>query len=298
MTKYTNDMVAHVWAQGNECQGESNNGQFFFEGGNIYSYGKHFLIAMRDNNGIVLFTEQTYSVTTQRHISLTWQAMSQKQREECVHIPEFNTYAHVAQRGKNGKFKDVGLNHKKNWQWFKDELQKCLEQAATARKNSKWRMIEAMQVKAKMEKYKKYFGLRYKVPELEHNREELKKALAKRKQAEKRRLDKENKAKIKEFRAGKRVHIRGDFALLRITGDNIETSQGATFPIEHAKAAFRVIKVARKMQVAYTYKTDGPCYRLGHFKIDAIDSKGNVKAGCHKVKYDEIEQCAKALGLI
>jgi len=61
-----NSQVAHIWAQNNNETAHGSN--FYCEGGTIYSYGQHFPIA-RFTNGVCLFTNQTYSITTSQHIS-------------------------------------------------------------------------------------------------------------------------------------------------------------------------------------------------------------------------------------
>lgn len=72
---FANSMVAHVWAQQNQTEGRSSNGNFYFDGRALYSYGRHFPCAVfshwRDENGrtIVLTNEGRYSVSTSRHMS-------------------------------------------------------------------------------------------------------------------------------------------------------------------------------------------------------------------------------------
>ena len=51
MARYSNDMVAHVWAQMNKDSGDSNNGQFYFRGPRLYSYGSHFVAGFIDAKG-------------------------------------------------------------------------------------------------------------------------------------------------------------------------------------------------------------------------------------------------------
>ena len=72
-----NDAVAHYWA--NKTQSEATNGgNFFYENDIIYSYGRHFQIAKHvineERERAVLFTQQTYSNTTAKHISIVKQA--------------------------------------------------------------------------------------------------------------------------------------------------------------------------------------------------------------------------------
>jgi hypothetical protein len=76
---FDNAMVAHVWAQQEQDEGRSGNGNFYFSGPTIYSYGSHFPIATftRDAHGerCVLFTTGDYSVSTARHITYTSRAL-------------------------------------------------------------------------------------------------------------------------------------------------------------------------------------------------------------------------------
>lgn len=83
-TVFDNDMVAHVWAQdrtdGRQPHGRSSNGNFYFDGGALYSYGSHFMVAkaikLPDGTRIALFNERSYSISTSRHQRLARQAWS------------------------------------------------------------------------------------------------------------------------------------------------------------------------------------------------------------------------------
>jgi hypothetical protein len=46
-----------------------------------------------------------------------------------------------------------------------------------------------------------------------------------------------------------------------------------------------------------SYQHNGHSIHIGHFRIDAIDTEGNVRAGCHFIKRDEMERLATQLGL-
>lgn len=73
--------VAHLWAaQSQDDARTSGNGNFYFSGKTIYSYGSHFPIAKHvvNKKGIkaILFTELVYSSDTSKHISYTRGACS------------------------------------------------------------------------------------------------------------------------------------------------------------------------------------------------------------------------------
>ena len=84
---------------------------------------------------------------------------------------------------------------------------------------------------------------------------------------------------------------------LRVKGDLIETSHKAEFPIDDAINAFTAIKNVIKRNIGF--KCDNANrLKLGNFNIDTIDTQGNVKAGCHYVKYAQIESIAKQLNIL
>ena len=64
MAKYDNAMVAHVWAQQTKESGESNNGNMWFAGRTIYSYGVHFPLATILPDGAAFVNSDSSSRTT------------------------------------------------------------------------------------------------------------------------------------------------------------------------------------------------------------------------------------------
>lgn len=94
-----------------------------------------------------------------------------------------------------------------------------------------------------------------------------------------------------------------NLTMLRVRGNDIETSLGARFPVADARAAFYVVARVRKAGATFErgdrgLSADERLIRLGSFAIDRIGPSGDVKAGCHNVSWVEIERCARELGLI
>lgn len=111
--------------------------------------------------------------------------------------------------------------------------------------------------------------------------------------------NREAKQNLKKWREGENISLRrSNIIYMRLMLDStiIQTSHGAEFPAEHGKLAFAYIKRAK--EASTTWQRNGQQIRLGHFQIDTIKENGDVKAGCHFVKYDEIETIAKQLELI
>lgn len=66
---FDNSMVAHVWAQQTQDFGRSHNGNFYFHGPVLYSYGSHFVVAVKDAKGAFWLNSSSYSPTTGGHQS-------------------------------------------------------------------------------------------------------------------------------------------------------------------------------------------------------------------------------------
>lgn len=85
-------------------------------------------------------------------------------------------------------------------------------------------------------------------------------------------------------------------ALLRVMGDTLETSQGASVPVDHAIKVFRVVKACKDSGKKWT--RNGETIRVGHFHVDEIYPDGSFKAGCHNIYWSEVERIAMQLNLI
>lgn len=109
----------------------------------------------------------------------------------------------------------------------------------------------------------------------------------------------EEAANRERWLAGEHVRFTGSDesggALMRIVGDTLQTSWGAEVPLEHAKAAFRMIAACRK--AGKSWRRNGQTIRVGHFQIDAIEPSGDFKAGCHDFKWPEVSRIARLAGV-
>lgn len=289
-----NRQVAHVWAQQNGRDARGSN--FYSAGVSIYSYGAHFEIARfveRRGARAVLFTTRGYSVSTSRHMSYARNALHD--------VPVFNVL-HL-DRPPLDNFRDYAAR-----------VTEAAESAARARGNAEWKMERAQALAGEANAFAKFFGLRQRI-----KRPELTPELRARVAAHKERAKKENaerefkgwaarcKAAV-EFGATAHAWRKGETdvmpyrfeigapTMLRVRGDVIQTSRGAEFPADHGRRAFPLI--ARVRERGETWRTNGHSIHLGHFRIDEIDAAGNVRAGCHYVEWPEIENCARALGLV
>lgn len=91
-----------------------------------------------------------------------------------------------------------------------------------------------------------------------------------------------------------------NYTLLRRKGDKLETSQGANVPWSDALRAFiaaqgirlgRYSEIPRDSNGGLSYpQGEGP--RVGYFRIDRIDPDGTMYAGCHTLRWSEMQRLA------
>ena len=80
-----------------------------------------------------------------------------------------------------------------------------------------------------------------------------------------------------------------------IVGGTLETSQGADVPLVQAVRGFRFIKLVRERGTAW--HANGAQIRVGHFRVDRITTGGDMRAGCHRFAWQDIESLARSLGV-
>lgn len=88
-TVFANAMVAHIWAQGSQAHGRSHNGNFYFDGRILYSYGSHFAVGVLMNDGAAVLNSDSYSVSTTGMQSDALHAV----KGERVHVPKLQDIA-------------------------------------------------------------------------------------------------------------------------------------------------------------------------------------------------------------
>ena len=83
--------------------------------------------------------------------------------------------------------------------------------------------------------------------------------------------------------------------LLRVNGDQIETSKGARIPLDHAPRIWALVQACRSS--GRGYQRNGHTEHAGGYAIDSIAADGTLHAGCHTIAYSELELIAGQLGL-
>lgn len=306
-TVFDTRMVAHIWAQQKQPHGRGGN--LFFEGRTIYSYGKHFPIAtfhtVKGKGTCVLFTTDGYSVSTTRHCSYVRRSI--RPENPIFNVPK------IMPAFEYGPDKTDSLYaHNKNWESYKQRIQEAHETMARSRSAHKiqWHAQKAMQIREEANRYAAFFGLprRLKSPIvgkpfekfMEEIRKKIKTMDAKNKKALAAKAKKQKETQeenIRLWRTGELSHmtIAPPNVLLRVNKTDVETSKGARVPVTEALRACRF--VLNKKMAGETWHRNGERFPVGQFELDAIDADGNVRAGCHFIKWEEIARLLPALNL-
>ena len=300
---FTNKMVSHVWAQQTQEEGRNSSKSLFFENETIYSYGYHFPIAkFIPGTSYVLFNTDFYTKTTRLHQNLVRRAISSDYQ---FNLPN-----------------SIWDNHYDVYQYY---LNKANELVKNYRRKSHSTLehneSELEEIKNKWLDYCGVYNydctnsspINVELPSDWHEVIKKKKRKERLRLANQKNKDRKDRAKyIKEaiyaFRndlynnrgfhgIGLLYYEPNINTMIRLKPnhkDTIETSRGAEFPLKHGEIAFKKIQNCKESET--NYRRNGPSIRCGHFTIDSIDSKGNVKAGCHNIKYKEIKRFAQEQG--
>lgn len=310
----SNREVPHLWAHQTQESGRNSSHSMYFEGKTIYSYGSHFpiatLVSGANGDTAVLFTTRRYSVTTSGHCSQVHRAIR--------HLPTFN----VELTSNMFRYSTSGTSE---WfaEWkgvlvqsYHDRVKEQTEKVARAKSNQGWQYGTLVTLVKEANDFCDFFGLGkvaehhhadgtithepvFSVPEsfdaLKAQLAQVAAEKAKQERAKRKRIAKENEDKVKAWIAGESVNLPYDLpdTYLRVEGSEVVTSRGARFPIDHAIKGLAFVRAVK--QAGKEYQRNGHTFHLGHYAIDRIDANGNVRAGCHFVKYPEVERIAPQL---
>jgi hypothetical protein len=100
--RYPGRELAHVWNSQSQAEGQNNNGQFYFTGRRLYSYGSHYLAGFIMPDGVALLNASSYSITTSKHMSFANSATSNRRTFHVPNLTELD-YALRALAEGNGR---------------------------------------------------------------------------------------------------------------------------------------------------------------------------------------------------
>lgn len=311
---YDTGQIPHLWFWKTQPSARNKQGNLYFENGTVYSYGSHFPIAAHVTNKrgrkAILFTARGYSNTTSGHKSAVRSAIPKN-------VPVFEV-SDVPSHDYWGINKAVERMHADNLKAYLTDLTDRIEKARKARTlwAKKWKTGSARGLRDEIIRYGRFFTLKLpdlpEVPKLtaalvrklkaretflasdghkavlvvERARREMNADFARRRAAA---------DAIAEWRIGNPyVRLPWDIpTMLRIRGQEVETSIGARVPVSHAK---RVLKVVRSVVASgQEFVSNGHKLPVGVYRIDRIEPSGLLHAGCHHITLTEIEAIAPQL---
>jgi hypothetical protein len=290
--------IPHLWAHQTQDDARNAQGNLFFTGRTIYSYGSHFPIAQhvenRQGERAILLTTRTYSVTTSGHVSAV----------NCA-IPSGTPVFRVPLEERWYRT-DAASAHDEHIKSYEERIKEYSLKAARARKNRESFLFDALNTQKEAESYCAFYGLTHSFPiptneQLSETLTSIRKSEAIARQQRKEWEDqrkaeaiKQAEEQIKRFRSGQSYYSLWDVpVMLRISDNEIETSKGARVPVDHALRAYRVLKMFRAN--GKTYQRNGHTIHLGHHVIDSLGADGILHAGCHHIAWEEIEQVGEEL---
>lgn len=325
---FGNSMVAHVWAQQQQEEGRSHNGNMSFHNKVLYSYSTPIARFLDGPGGAaVLVTSRIYSVTTSgKHMPGVHRALGYGgtfNGAAIFHVP------HVGEKGFFGVDASSNLSaamHAENLAYLVSKTDEVVTLFIRAR--DVWKTVETLAgevnaLDAAGARYARIFDLPYvsidgrslaaaasAKREARISKSNTPAAIAKREKAAAAReakavraaeLDRASQAeRIAAWRNGEQVNVYAHDAmggaLLRVRAGNLETSQGASVPLDHAVRVFRFVKLCRERGEAWA--RNGRTLRVGHFQVDSVDAEGNFRAGCHLINWPEVEYAARAAGVV
>jgi hypothetical protein len=280
--------VAHEWANNTDTNASATSANLFFAGGAIYSYGDHFMIAKHvwneQGEHAVLFTEQTYSRTTSKHVSLVAGASSHLTK---LFVP------------------DPSSSKADLFESWREAMVQAAHKMGSARKPAKY-ILEIQQIFEKAKRYADFFN--YQLPEelvkiagvenlsqfvdyLQQERE-LREAIEKKEQ--RKRLSAQKK-QLADWRSFKKDYLRIydglDYLRLNVKTGQIETTQGVRFTLSAGHQLYRFVTAVI---------AKGGCTNCGELFLEryAVSevNKDFIRVGCHKVTLKEIKSFAKQQG--
>lgn len=294
----SHSQLCHVWAQQTQSEGRASR-MFFTNTTDIYSYGYHYLAAKVHTvkgKKFALVRSDAYSNSTAKHLN---------EIRHSLHglMPQFNVSGSNAINDPKLAVKDLDSN-------AQTSVARALKRVKVESEESIAYEFERIREKFTLaNKLRKILGLAEKFPKKsqldaveKHLKFRLKRyhELNTPEMIQKRELEREKrKAKAEEKLKEKLAHdIAGwrDFTfnsmyslyslpnvLLRVRGETVETSRGASVPLKEARTLLRAI-VAGKNVKGLT---------VGHFTLISVTDIGNdklIKIGCHNILLSEAQQ--------
>jgi hypothetical protein len=291
-----NAEVAHIWANQSRTSGKGSN--FYFQGPNLYSYGRHFMVGRILSTGVAVITTSGYSNSTARHISYARRAVSHRTVVYC---------------------NDPADSVLRNMRSARDAIADKLAEMQRPRIRQTTRGALALQAEQLALQANAYREAMIAVGEGDgseaiavHNLQGMADQIAAAKVAEaelqaarQRAREADDLATLAKWRtgevlAGTRLYSLPPALRLGYTDSSkfgpgvqtIETSHGARIPVADALRLWPLVLRVMKGDKDYT-----PGMPLGDYRLTQIRTDGSIRVGCHDIAFSELQAIALQLGV-
>jgi len=284
--------VAHIWAS--QSQSEGRAGNIFFEGDTVYSYGRHFPVARfaPEFGDIVLFTDRGYSNSTSKHKSIIRAAIPDSYQIVYCDDPSRPASHNLDIWARRVERLRAEFGEKKN------KLGRAkIASEIFANSRAAIAYCDALKIDAP--------GFTCSTTDEDDSREYG--AIAAREREAKatiRRAEYEKKSALEAserlalWQAGEYVPSHGFNycdTVLRIKGENIQTSRGAQIPVADALKIYPLLDRAKR--TGNKLEAGLHNINLGSYRFNSFDGNTLI-VGCHSIAWNEIEKMAIQLNLI
>ena len=303
-TVFSNSEVAHVWAQQCQESGRNAGDTFFFENKTIYSWGRGLPIAeykiMPNGKAVIMFDDYNYSNSTCKHQDHTIQAI-RGNGYRVIYMPS-----------------ETWDNYEKGVKYLVEQIQDKMDRCSRARENAKWLLRDCAGYISRLHSWGKLHNEHptYKFSDVEKaavvRAHEMKAKLAKRDRermlAQHRKTEREITdlkdlcggdvnaywRKFGKIPSGFSTYSHLKDTLCRVVKDEVVTSRGAKVPISHAIRLLRIVKKYRDSGKQYIAHPSHPIH-CGYYTLDSVNHNGDIKIGCHTIKWDEVDILGRQL---
>lgn len=297
-TVFNNDQCCHVWASQTQKHGRNSNNSIYFHGTEIFSYGRHYLLAKiyPEFNNVVLINSDNYSPTTGKH---QWSVYSSVKHLKSFRVPHpdnpiesikimgdalierlYDVFSqlkpYITLDGYFDEYNQLceAFNRKDLKLEIPQDLKDLLNEHLSYREQRNLELDKKRELKRRraaiMRERQKRID-KYKI-DIEISQDEIKNKF-------------KEKQDIKDWLTGKSIpHIYHDLDLIRVKGNKVETTGGAEVPLNQAIQLMKAIDAG----------LDVVGQRVGHFTVDAIELVNNrIEIGCHTIPIGQARQVLK-----
>lgn len=313
--------VPHKWAHQTQDEARNPGGNLFFRGDTIYSYRTSWPLARiythAKRGKLVLSNSNRYSVTTAKHQHDVNYAVS--------HLPRVAVPHCTLEMGWGRPDSEAHAANIAHLEKVAADLLKQAQRALQSR-NVAYQAERAAETVNSIAAYLAFFGIRRKAPV--HPAAEWAAALQRAQRienpdpasADKRERDRAKRAAAKAERERRAAEARavadaarrtdwrlfGAFGagmpgyrtgpvMLRVNGDEIETSQGARIPVAEAPLVWRLVE--RAIERGGFEPSGLAAHKIGDYALSGIDADGTLRVGCHAIPQAELRSMARQLGI-